>query len=174
MVGIWRAGNQENWWSMGEITGFLGGASGKEPTCQSRRQEMRFQSLGLEDILKEGTATHYNILAWRIPWTEEPGGLQSIGSQRVGHNWSNVACIHRRNQIPQITSQTFPVRSFPCSNVVTQEHRTLPKRWHYMENRVFTNYHCNPAPAGPKHAHSQADTSQVGGWMNILWRNIYE
>ena len=37
-------------------------------------------------ILEEGMATHSNILAWRIPWTEEPGGLQSMGSQRVGHD----------------------------------------------------------------------------------------
>ena len=49
-------------------------------------QEMWVQSLGREDPLEEGMATHSNIFAWRIPWTEEPGGLQSIGSQRVGHN----------------------------------------------------------------------------------------
>ena len=44
------------------------------------------QSLGWEDPLEEGMATHSSIHAWRIPWTEEPGGLQSMGSQRVGHN----------------------------------------------------------------------------------------
>ena len=44
---------------------------------------MRVQSLGWEDPLAEGMATHSSILAWRIPWTEEPGGLQSTGSQRV-------------------------------------------------------------------------------------------
>ena len=44
------------------------------------------RSLGWEDPLEEGMATHFSILAWRIPWTEEPGGLQSMGSQRVGHN----------------------------------------------------------------------------------------
>ena len=43
-------------------------------------------SLGWEDPLEEGMATYSSILAWRIPWTEEPGGLQSIGSQRVRHN----------------------------------------------------------------------------------------
>ena len=43
-------------------------------------------SLGLEDPLEEGMTTHSGIHAWRIPWTEEPGGLQSIGSQRVGHD----------------------------------------------------------------------------------------
>ena len=43
-------------------------------------------SLGWEDPLEEGMATHCNILAWRIPWTEEPGGLQSVGLQRVGND----------------------------------------------------------------------------------------
>ena len=49
-------------------------------------QEMQIRSLGGEDPLEEGMKTHSSILSWRIPWTEEPGGLQSIGSQRVGHN----------------------------------------------------------------------------------------
>ena len=44
------------------------------------------RSLGWEDLLKEGMATHSSILAWRIPWTEEPSGLQSMGSQRVAHD----------------------------------------------------------------------------------------
>ena len=44
------------------------------------------QSLGWEDPLKEGMATHSSILAWRIPWTEESGGFQPMGSQRVGHD----------------------------------------------------------------------------------------
>ena len=43
-------------------------------------------SLGREDLREEDMATHSSILAWRIPWTEEPGGLQSMGSQRVGHD----------------------------------------------------------------------------------------
>jgi hypothetical protein len=47
---------------------------------------MEVQSLSQEDPLEEGMATHSNILAWRIPWTEEPGRLQFIGSQRVGHD----------------------------------------------------------------------------------------
>ena len=51
-------------------------------------QETRVQSLSWGDPLEEGMATHSSILAWRIQWTEEPGRLQSIGSQRVGHNWA--------------------------------------------------------------------------------------
>ena len=49
-------------------------------------QETQVQSLGQEDSLEKGMTTHPSILAWRIPWTEEPGGLQSMGSQRVGHD----------------------------------------------------------------------------------------
>ena len=49
-------------------------------------QEIWVQSLGLEDPLEKEMATHSSILAWKISWTEEPGGLQSMGSQRVGHN----------------------------------------------------------------------------------------
>ena len=49
-------------------------------------QEMWVQSLGQEDPLEKEMATHSSILAWKIPWTEEPDGLQSMGSQRVGHD----------------------------------------------------------------------------------------
>ena len=49
-------------------------------------RETRVRSLGQEDPLEKEMATHSSILAWRIPWTEEPGGLQSTGSQRVGHD----------------------------------------------------------------------------------------
>ena len=49
-------------------------------------QETRVQLLGQEDPMEKGMATHLSILAWRIPWTEEPGGLQSMGSQRAGHD----------------------------------------------------------------------------------------
>ena len=51
-------------------------------------------SLGWEDPLEEEMATHSSIFAWTIPWTEEPGGLQSIGLQRVRHDWSDLACTH--------------------------------------------------------------------------------
>ena len=49
-------------------------------------QENCIQSLGWKDPLEKGVATHSSILAWRVPWTEEPGGLQSMGSQRVRHD----------------------------------------------------------------------------------------
>ena len=51
-------------------------------------KEMQVQSPGWQDLLEKGMATHSSILAWRIQWAEEPGGLQSTGLQRVGHNWA--------------------------------------------------------------------------------------
>ena len=64
---------------------FPGGSVVKNLLAMQEMQEMRAQSLGQEAPQKEETATNSSILAWRIPWTEEPGGLQSMGSQRVGH-----------------------------------------------------------------------------------------
>ena len=63
--------------------------------------ETRVWSLGQEDPLEKGMTTHSTILAWRIPWTEEPGGLQSMGLQRVGHDWATntyfQTCLKNKN-----------------------------------------------------------------------------
>ena len=67
--------------------GFPGDPSGKKNLPASAEDiEIQVPSLRREDPLEEGMATHSNILAWRIPWTEEPGGLQSMGLHRVGCN----------------------------------------------------------------------------------------
>ena len=58
----------------------------KIPPANAETLESPFQSPGREDPLEEGMAIHFSILAWRIPWTEEPGGLQSIGLHRVRHD----------------------------------------------------------------------------------------
>ena len=65
------------------MRGFPGGSDGKESACSAGGLGL---SLGQEDPVEKGMATHSSILAWRIPRTEEPGGLQSMGSQRVGHD----------------------------------------------------------------------------------------
>ena len=57
--------------------------------------ETRVRSLGWEDPLEKEIATHSSTLAWKIPWTEEPGSLQSMGSQRVGHDWVTKLCTLR-------------------------------------------------------------------------------
>ena len=63
--------------------GFPGGSMGKNPPAMQETEDTQVLSLGQEDPLEEGTATHSRILVWRIPWTEQPGGLQSLGLQRV-------------------------------------------------------------------------------------------
>ena len=66
-------------------------------------QETWVQSLSQEDLLEKEMATHSSILAWRIPWTKEPGGLQSMGSQRVRHDWETE---HLHNSI--LTPSSIP------------------------------------------------------------------
>jgi len=56
--------------------------------CLPTVQETQLQSLGQKDLLEKEMATHSSILAWKIPWTEESGRLQSMGSQRVRHDWA--------------------------------------------------------------------------------------
>ena len=73
------------------LLGFPSGSVVKNPHA---KQEARVQSLGREDPQEEGMATHSSILAWRIPRTEEPSGLQPIASQRVRHDWSDLAHTH--------------------------------------------------------------------------------
>ena len=117
-----------------------GSPSGSEvknlPTVQEL-QETWIQSLGWEDPMEEDMATHSSILAWRIPWTEEPGGLQSMGSHRVGHDWNDLACTHapgikgdlhpvtensiqgirlgsKNGQDQDLRSKAIPVRNSPC------------------------------------------------------------
>ena len=74
--------------------GFHSGSVVKNPPAVQEPQEMWVQSLGREDPLEEGMETHSSVLAWRIPWTEEPSRLQPMGSQKTGHDWSNLAHMH--------------------------------------------------------------------------------
>ena len=66
----------------------------ENPPANAGDTEMQIQSLGQEELLEEEMVTHSRILAWRIPWMEEPGGLQSIGWQRV----RDVAHMHAQTQ----------------------------------------------------------------------------
>ena len=70
------------WRELLEVLGFPSGSVVKHLPAM---QEMKVRSLGRDDTVEKEMATHSGILAWRIPWTEEPGGLWSMGSQRVGH-----------------------------------------------------------------------------------------
>ena len=78
---------------------FSGGSDGKESLWNAGDQ---VQSLGWEDPLEKGMATHSSILAWKMPWTEEPGELQSMKSQRIRHDWETNT--HRIEGAELITS----------------------------------------------------------------------
>ena len=85
---------------MGINGGFSSGSvvKVKNPPAVQELQEMQVQLLGSEDTPEEGMESHSSILAWRIPWTEKPGKLRSIGLQRVGHDWSDLARTHTYQQ----------------------------------------------------------------------------
>ena len=68
------------------LKGFPGGSTAKNPPATQETQETQVQSLGWEYPLEEENATHSSILARKIPWIEQPGGLQSMGSQTVRHD----------------------------------------------------------------------------------------
>ena len=76
---------------------FPGGANGKEPACRCRTQEMLVWPLGQEDLLEKEMARHSSILAWKIPWTEEPGGLvHRVPKSRTRlSGWAHTRTVHQ-------------------------------------------------------------------------------
>ena len=82
-------------------------------------QETWVWSLGWEDNLEEGMATQSSILAWRIPWTEEPGGLQSLGSQRVRYNWETKTAYGTNISVK--FNVKLPAANKPAGFTVKQE-----------------------------------------------------
>ena len=94
-------------------------------------QATRVRSLDWEDLLEEGMATHSSILAWRIPWTEEPGSLQSMGSHRIGHYWSDLVHTHiwfivqRMKIVIWITSACTPSFLHSWTPVSREQQRPL-------------------------------------------------
>ena len=77
-------------------------------------QETWIQLLGQEDPLEKEMATHSSILTWEIPWTEEPGGLQSIGSQRVGHGYSRIYILFHYGYSQDIEYHSLCYSEGPC------------------------------------------------------------
>jgi len=92
-------------------------------------------SFGQEDPLEKGMATYFIILAWRIPWTEEPSGLQSMGSQRVRHNWETNIFFHFQYSILYIYHIFFIHFSF-------DEHLDCYTRWSKSERGKQILYIC--------------------------------
>ena len=86
--------------------GFPGGSVVQNPPAMQELQETWVWSLGWEDPLEKGMATQSSILVWRIPWTGEPGGVQSMGSQRVRHDWGDLAYKHMHD-LPKLPNYLF-------------------------------------------------------------------
>ena len=110
----------------------------KNPPAMQEAQEMWVWSLGQEDFLEEGMATYSSILAWRIPWTEGTGRLQSIESQRIGHNQRDWAWMHTNNQIVKGFTSTSASASWtlkclkPLTLWITTNCGKFFKRWEYQ------------------------------------------
>ena len=130
--------------------GFVGGTSGKEPACQCRtHKRLEVWALGWEDPLEEGMATHPSILAWEMPQTEEPGGLESMGSHRIRHDWSDLALTRGHPSLlslppsppshPPGSSQS-PRLGFLCYRAASHQLAVL-----YMRVYVLTR----PSPLSP-------------------------
>ena len=134
--------------SLGKV--FPGGASGKELTCQ---HETEVRSLGWEDSLEEGTTTHSSLVTWRIPWTEEPGSLWSIGLERVRHDWSNLAHTHPRKiykikkyifllpiqgeKNPVLLHPVFLSCELPLVRTQNTSLPTLPNEWKFFPTIIL-------------------------------------
>ena len=79
-------------------------------------QDTQVQSLAQEDPLEKEMATHSSIPAWKIPWTEEPGGLQSMGSWRVGHDWMTKHMLNGMFQASAVFSMLFTLTGMVSSS----------------------------------------------------------
>ena len=113
-------------------------------------------SLGWEDSLEKGMATHSSVLAWRIPWTEEPGGLQSMGLQRVRHYWVTntlTTKIRKKTRVSTLTTTVqYSFESPSHSNQRRKRYKRNPDwrkrsktltvcRWHDLLHRKSWRYH---------------------------------
>ena len=121
----------------------------KNLPAKQETQEMPVQSLGQKDPLEEGMATHSSILAWRIPWTEEPGGLQSMGLQRAGHDWATFTSLH----IPRKKRKTDMVDSYQYQPWCAPSRSCDKRGW--LIKRNVSNYTMTrsdaPCPQPPPH-----------------------
>ena len=136
--------------------GFPGGARGKEPACQCRQTSetkvqslMKLQSLSWADPLEEGMATHSSILAWRIPWREEPSRLQSIGLQ--SWTWlSDLAHTHTHTHThTQDCSTAISTEVYTCthpSNGPSIHTPTCGAKLPSFLTRIFAIAHWSPVP----------------------------
>ena len=124
-------------------------------------QETQVRSLGQEDTLEKGMAPHSSILAWRIPWMEEPGGLQSMGSQRVGHSWVTNTFTF---SCPYLMSQNQMCLSLWTQTIQLGQHysKTLLLGW------IFSSGCSGPLPARQTKRRGQYKGREVRRLMAVF------
>ena len=127
-------------------------------------QETHVWSLSLEDLLEKGIATHSSILAWKIPWTEEPGGLQSMGSQKSQTRLKQLS-THTVEVTPKVLIHCF----YPCPPLGTQIHTPTCLPVQTDLSGVSSAHHIvhqnETASTSPEHASLQ--NSQLF-WVTVL------
>ena len=146
-------------------------------------QETQVQSLGQEDPLHEAVPTHSSVLAWRISWTEEPGGLQSKGLQRVGHDWvwAQTILIKRRNLDTETQTSRTPRKDEGKDlgdAFTTLGHRRWPTVCPKLGERHGTDFPSEPLEeVNP--ANICSDFQPLGLWSNkhtsfkfLLWVSL--
>ena len=107
--------------------GFPRGSDSRESACNAGDSLTWVQFLGQEDPLEKGIATGCTSLAWRIPWTEEPGGLQSRGSHRVSHDWAtSLSCFPHVTTLLWITWLLYGISVMPCKEFQHATHSSHP------------------------------------------------
>ena len=116
-------------------------------------QETRVLSLSWEDSLQKGMATHSSILAWRIPWTEESGGIQSMGSQRVGRDWLSLSCF-TDDPFIYINAVPWAKRIMPGSQLILNKYFLNE----YKGCHPIFSFHSTSPPFLPPPCHSQTHT----------------
>ena len=105
----------------------------------SRRFDPWVWSLGQKDPLKKGMATHSSILAWGIPWTEEPGGLQFMGLQRVGHDWAFNDLLLSPNSIYSCVFRYVFVSTLFFKSLINSNYSNY---WYIQIYFSFSNIFC--------------------------------
>ena len=116
------------------MMGFLGGSALKNPRVMQKPQELQAWSLGWEDPLEVETATHSSVLAWRLPWTEEPGGLQSMGSQEL--DMSDATEHTPSTHIYGMCIRTYT--QFLVSDITVSCHLSTYHIWHTSHTEAST------------------------------------
>ena len=119
-------------------------------------RDTQVRSLGWEDPLEKEMATHSSILAWRIPWREEPGGLQSTGSQRVGHDFTSLT-ICRTSLVAQMVKSPLATQEIWVQSL--GQEGPLEKGMATHSSLLAWEIPCTEEPGGLQSTGSQSDTN---------------